>query len=141
MKPHRKSNYFFQCARCGQHRNVYLRPNDLPPRFCGRPCSKLGALNPNWKGNRASRHTGNGRAIQLFVLPATCQRCGALKRLDRHHVDGNTLNNDAANVWFLCRRCHMTVDGRLEAFRETARRGAGPKAKAVKRALAGKGTA
>jgi hypothetical protein len=29
-------------------------------------------------------------------------------------VDGDPGNNDPSNVASLCRRCHMTVDGRLD---------------------------
>ena len=43
-----------------------------------------------------------------------CRRCDKAKARDRHHIDGNQYNNDNRNVLFLCRRCHMTVDGRLD---------------------------
>lgn len=36
--------------------------------------------------------------------------------MERHHRDGDTANNEAANIAFLCRRCHMEIDGRLAAF-------------------------
>jgi hypothetical protein len=42
-------------------------------------------------------------------------------RVERHHKDGNPLNNDPGNIDRLCRRCHMVVDGRLDAFRARAK--------------------
>jgi hypothetical protein len=44
-----------------------------------------------------------------------CDRCGKPGR-DRHHRDGNTLNNEPENIECLCRRCHMEIDGRLARF-------------------------
>lgn len=40
----------------------------------------------------------------------------------RHHRDGNTANNKTENIIFLCRKCHMKEDGRLEQFIELARK-------------------
>lgn len=51
--------------------------------------------------------------------PCTWDGCSA-DGSDVHHIDGNHFNNDPANLTRLCRRHHMTVDGRLEALRERA---------------------
>lgn len=76
--------------------------------------SKPGAEHPNWKGNRAGVHAGRKRARSIYPL-GPCERCGETGT-DRHHKDGNTLHNGADNIEILCRRCHMTVDGRMESF-------------------------
>lgn len=34
--------------------------------------------------------------------------------MDRHHIDGDPLNNTVENIAVYCRRHHMLVDGRLE---------------------------
>lgn len=47
-----------------------------------------------------------------FPLAETCERCQNAPAVDRHHVDGDPLNNVAENIQSLCRRCHMEVDGR-----------------------------
>jgi hypothetical protein len=57
---------------------------------------------------------GHARAQQLFPL-GPCARCGRPGR-ERHHRDGDTLNNTPGNVVVLCRRCHLMVEGRLAAF-------------------------
>lgn len=69
-----------------------------------------------WKGDAASKSSGRERARNRYPL-TPCERCGK-PGLDRHHVDGNTLNNAPANIQILCRRCHMEVDGRKDLLRE-----------------------
>ena len=67
--------------------------------------------NPNWKGNQVKPRTARGRAERNIPLKP-CRLCGSLKS-ERHHIDDNPYNNEEVNVDFLCRRCHMSVDGRL----------------------------
>lgn len=73
-----------------------------------------GSQLPQWKGDAASPNAKRLRARKLFPL-GPCQQCGA-PGVDRHHVDGNTGNNTPVNIMILCRRCHMTVDGRLQGL-------------------------
>lgn len=77
--------------------------------------AKLGELNPMWKGDSiAYDASGRARAQRMYIPIGKCQRCGEKPALDRHHKDGNTANNDPDNVSFLCRSCHMIVDGRMQ---------------------------
>jgi hypothetical protein len=69
-----------------------------------------------WRGEHATAETKRKRARRWFKDLGTCERCHEKPATDRHHADGNTGNNDRANVRFLCRRCHMVEDGRLDAF-------------------------
>jgi ribosome-binding protein aMBF1 (putative translation factor) len=71
-----------------------------------------GKLHPNWLGNKASIKAGRLRALRMFPATTPCERCGK-QTAERHHKDGNTLNNARDNIRFLCRRCHMIEDGRL----------------------------
>ena len=82
-----------------------------------------GERHPFWKGDNARPNTKRGRARLRYAL-AACELCGA-KATDRHHRDDDTGNNAASNVMKLCRRCHMEIDGRLEALKKlsTDRRG------------------
>lgn len=41
---------------------------------------------------------------------------------DRHHRDGDSFNNVIENIAFLCRKCHMDVDGRNRVLRERMRK-------------------
>jgi len=76
--------------------------------------AKTGERNPNWKGSNALPNAGNQRAERLFKI-GKCENCEK-KATDRHHKDGNTLNNDPDNVKHLCRLCHLIEDGRLKTL-------------------------
>ena len=78
--------------------------------------ARWGPSHHAWKGDLVDEDSGRARARRLFSNPKPCSRCGIL-RSERHHKDGNTLNNSSENVESLCRRCHMTADGRLGKFR------------------------
>lgn len=75
--------------------------------------SKLGEKNPNWKGENACSQSGRLRAENWFPNPKPCEICNSQKS-ERHHKDGNTLNNDPGNIQWLCRKHHMVEDGRME---------------------------
>lgn len=79
---------------------------------------RTGPEHANWKGNDITVKSGRSRALRKFP-PQPCTVCGCA-RSDRHHVDGDTSNNDESNVLFLCRRCHMTADGRIDRLVATA---------------------
>jgi hypothetical protein len=72
-----------------------------------------------WKGDAAQPITKRQRAQKMYALGA-CDGCGK-PATDRHHKDGDTGNNVASNIGLLCRRCHMTEDGRLESLRALGR--------------------
>ena len=82
---------------------------------------KYGENHHNWLGDKIVRRSGRTRAERLFVKEP-CEICGEdEKRIDRHHIDGDTKNNERTNIKFLCRRCHMQEDGRYENFITIAR--------------------
>lgn len=82
---------------------------------------KWGAEHHAWKGNEIKQKSGRSRALRRFPKIGSCLGCGR-KKAERHHVDGDTRNNDPSNIIALCRRCHMRADGRLEQFRKLAAR-------------------
>lgn len=69
------------------------------------------------KKKRASHSTRQTTGRQIarywFRLAAVCEHCHDAPAVDRHHIDGNALNNVLENIQSLCRRCHMEIDGRL----------------------------
>lgn len=70
--------------------------------------------NPRWCGNEVSEEAGRKRARRRISLDKrACSICGSIP-VERHHIDGNTLNNHDNNILIVCRKCHMKVDGRLE---------------------------
>lgn len=74
---------------------------------------RRGQDNPNWKGESATLQAGRARAGAWFAEQLVCARCGERNQTERHHRDGNPLNNERDNVRHLCRRCHMIEDGRM----------------------------
>lgn len=75
-----------------------------------------------WTGDVTDEKNGRKRA-RARIDTDQCSSCGEVgPRIDVHHIDGNTSNNDLGNLVALCRRCHMREDGRLDAFRELAKR-------------------
>jgi hypothetical protein len=72
-----------------------------------------------WKGDKVTPETGRCRANRLYPHPGPCRLCGADKA-ERHHKNGDTTDNSPENIEFLCRRCHMESDGRLDRFRALA---------------------
>lgn len=81
---------------------------------------KIGELRTGWKGDAASDNTKRIRARVLYPVLGKCERCPS-PATDRHHKDSNTGNNVRSNLAFLCRRCHMAEDGRLDALRSLPR--------------------
>jgi hypothetical protein len=99
---------------------------------CGKPiwptakrclsCSTKGPRNPNWNNfaSTGTEHRGRERAQRRFEL-GPCVKCGE-PATDRHHINADTLDNRPENVLTLCRRCHLVIDGRLDAIIERNRK-------------------
>jgi hypothetical protein len=79
---------------------------------------RRGSSHHKWQGDAVSEKGGRKRALRAFPSVGPCQICGAQKS-ERHHRDGNTANNAPDNIHVVCRRCHMTEDGRLEQVRKS----------------------
>ncbi|KKK49301.1 hypothetical protein LCGC14_3136420 [marine sediment metagenome] len=85
-------------------------PSGKPP---GWGCNGYGEQNSNWRGDKATVLSGRDRARRMYPVPKPCTMCG--EKGERHHKDGNTLNNEPINIDWLCRRHHMMADGRSKA--------------------------
>lgn len=81
------------------------------------------AARARWKDD-PSDSAAHSRAVRMFALADACERCARTVPLERHHKDGNPANNEPSNIWILCRRCHMEVDGRADALVEAAMKNA-----------------
>lgn len=107
------------CAYCGKEFNA-ARYSWLPPlKFCGSACAysgrayRCGDSHYAWKGDAARPESKRCRARKIYPRLGRCEGCGA-PATDRHHRSGDTGDNRPENIAFVCRRCHMTEDGRLE---------------------------
>ena len=63
-----------------------------------------------WK---TGRHAYRRIIIEERVPIFKCHICNSTKKLEIHHVDGNRDNNQIENLIFVCRTCHMKLDGRM----------------------------
>jgi len=70
-----------------------------------RKAAKKGSKHHLWKGDNAKPEAGYYRARKMYPVP---------KGYQRHHIDGNPLNNDPNNVKIVKPRQHMIIDGRLD---------------------------
>lgn len=69
--------------------------------------ARRGAEHWNWKGDGVGVLGGRGRCLRTFKCPDKCERCDKITtKIDRHHRDENTANNERSNIEFLCRSCH-----------------------------------
>ena len=76
--------------------------------------SKLGPLNPMWKGDDVSPDVSRERARRMYKTPIG---------KEIHHIDGNPYNNEPENIDFVTRQKHMKKDGRLEKLIDRNKRG------------------
>jgi len=125
-----------RCLGCGVTFDAYSPPC-RPRKYCSVACGRysqvgakqsdehigkrkrFGADHPLWVGDAVSEKGGRTRALRAYPSPLACERCGRKNhRLDRHHKDGNTANNARDNIASICRKCHMTADGRINRMRE-----------------------
>lgn len=68
------------------------------------------------KGTARGRANWRGRKAAQRSMPKTaatkCARCGSTSKLMRQHKDGNTENNAASNLEWLCSKCMGEVDAK-----------------------------
>ena len=95
-----------QCANCGgemiqpRWANGKLDSTFKNRKFCSIGCNKEFLL----KSPATKPDAGRKRAQRLYPL-MPCVMCGSIKS-QRHHKDGNPLNNSTENIKFLCQTCH-----------------------------------
>jgi len=130
-----------RCQRCHQALPKAPRPRSYPEgakpsqRVCegcgglrshgAKLCRKCSDLKRRGKGHTDHpvypKQAGHKRAQTLYPL-GVCEWDGCDKgAAHRHHVDGNTLNNEPANIARLCVRHHLEAHGSLERFSKIAR--------------------
>lgn len=73
---------------------------------------KTGKKSHLWKGDKATEIAGHTRAVKAFKCP---------EGKERHHIDGNPLNNSPENIMLVTRKQHMELDGRMEKLRKGLR--------------------
>lgn len=112
----------------GSRMGFHLRRLGIPRRQAGDYASfPRGSAHYAWKVEGGKRDAMRSRAQRAYSLEGVaCEHCGERPAIDRHHIDDNTANNERSNIALLCRRCHMTADGRLERNLAAGRPGPQP---------------
>jgi len=78
--------------------------------------TKLGKLNPQWKGDDVGYYSLHEWIRNRLVQPESCELCKIKNpKLDLANKSGKYLR-DLDDWEFLCRKCHMTKDGRLHKW-------------------------
>ena len=103
----------------------YIRRKGVPIR--DRRIYHIGSRNPSWKGDNVSL-----RSLHQYVRyhkkePEGCEICGKtgatldLANISQHY------RRDLKDWEYICRKCHMTKDGRSERLTEYCRKYVYPK--------------
>ena len=75
--------------------------------------SKIGRRNPQWKGTNVGLNSLHEWLKNRLVKPESCERCGKETTFLDLANKGKYVRS-FKQWWFLCRRCHMVTDGRLQ---------------------------
>lgn len=79
--------------------------------------SKLGNKNGMWKGEKAGYCAIHIWITKRFPKTKKCQNCKKVPPYDLANISGE-YKRDLSDWKWLCRRCHMKEDGRMEKFIE-----------------------
>lgn len=122
------------CEGCGVEFEAPVRWNESGRRYCTAACSKMGDRNPNKDGKSAAKDERHQYwkgenvgidALHTYVrrrLPSDgrCTCCGQEKRLDLANISGE-YKRELSDWEWLCRRCHMIKDGRLDRLKTNSK--------------------
>lgn len=123
-KPIRK--YYTRCKTCENKRRIgknspmfgYKHTNQAKLRIS---INKLGEKNPNWKGNKVGYTALHDWVKSRLSKPKLCQNCNINEAYDLANTSGKYHRN--LNDWtWLCRKCHMKSDGRLNNLKQYGRK-------------------
>lgn len=101
------------CRGAFAYRNV----SDKSARNRKISISKIGANNPQWKGNHVSKRTLHKWGERWIPKPSLCEGCRSCPPLDLANIS-QEYKRDVTDWQWLCRKCHMASDGRLIKLQE-----------------------
>lgn len=93
-------------------------------KYCSRVCanegirvSKLAEKNPHWAGKKVGYAGLHRWVAHRLHKPEQCESCGEVKRLDLANIS-QKYKRDLTDWEWLCRKCHMTKDGRIKNMKK-----------------------
>jgi hypothetical protein len=79
--------------------------------------SKMGNKNPQWKGDKVGYTALHNWIKRRLEKPELCADCNVKKAIDLANISQEYKRN--INDWeWLCRKCHMTKDGRIKNLKQ-----------------------
>ena len=79
--------------------------------------NRKGSGNPMWKGDNVGYFALHSWARARLTKPKMCDRCRKNEAHDLANISG--LYKRDLNDWeYLCRKCHMTEDGRMKNLKQ-----------------------
>lgn len=97
---------------CEAIRRMAEAPTSLSTRL-KISASKLGEKNAMWKGDEVGYSQLHTWVRRHKMLPPFCERCEVKPPHDLANISGE-YKRDVNDYKWLCRRCHMETDSRLE---------------------------
>jgi len=79
--------------------------------------SKIEARNPQWKGDKVGLNSLHQWIGNRKPKPELCEMCGIKPPIDLANIS-QEYKRDVNDYEWLCRKCHMTKDGRLKRLLE-----------------------
>ena|SRR5688572_23442853 len=84
-------------------------------RFCNKGCARSGSNNPSWKGDNVGIVQVHKWVEKQLGRPERCSKCDAVGKVDLANIS-QEYKRELTDWEWLCRRCHMKSDGRLDRF-------------------------
>lgn len=75
---------------------------------------------PNWRGNNAGLEARHTDIRKIFPKPELCQDCRKVPPRDLANIS-QEYKREISDWEWLCRKCHMTKDGRINAVKKLAK--------------------
>lgn len=122
----RKIPCIFSCTLCGKIFN--LKHSELAKtsiHFCSKNCfrkwlsiQKQGIGNPKWVGDAVKKQPIHGWVKRKLTKPDFCLNCKTkTSKLDLANIS-QEYKRDLKDWKYLCRRCHMLEDGRMNNLKQ-----------------------
>jgi len=105
------------CPNCGKTFLAY-KNNKVRQRFCSIHCSKSNHFSPVWKGDNVKYEGLHNWIRKRLSKPKLCIECKINPPYDLANIS-QEYKRDISDWEWLCRKCHMTKDGRLENAKKT----------------------
>lgn len=103
-----KNKVYCSYACNNKYRNItYSKKRNLKISL-----SKRKENNPMWKGDKVGYAALHDWVRRQLSKPKFCQKCKKRKAYDLANISGKYLRDVKDYIW-LCRKCHMTIDGRI----------------------------